>query len=58
MTTYDKNQSKRRLDYRFKNIAWALFLIMVGGLWLLPIKIVPSGSWAIGVEGRRVSQRR
>lgn len=36
---------KRRLD----GIGWALFLIMIGGLWLMPEGTVPEGTWLIGV---------
>jgi hypothetical protein len=30
-------------------IGWALFLIMIGGLWLMPEGTVPEGTWLIGV---------
>jgi hypothetical protein len=36
---------KRRLD----GIGWALFLIMIGGLWLMPEGTVPEGTGLIGV---------
>ena len=41
--------SKWVTDQQLRNIAWALFLIMMGGLWLLPNAWIPSGAWAIGV---------
>jgi hypothetical protein len=37
---------KRELDHQFERISWALFLIMLGGLGLVPG--VPSGTWLIG----------
>lgn len=35
----------RRIDA----IGWALFFIMIGGLWLVPEEIVFEGAWLIGV---------
>lgn len=37
---------KVMLDHRFGSISWGLFLIMIGGLALLPG--VPGGTWLIG----------
>ena len=37
---------RRELDHQLERIGWALFLIMIGGLGLLPA--VPSGTWLIG----------
>ena len=37
---------KRELDHQLERIGWALFLIMIGGLALLPT--VPSGLWLVG----------
>lgn len=37
----------RALDRQLEGISWALFLIMIGGLWLIPN--VPGGVWLIGV---------
>ncbi len=37
------------LNKRLEAIAWGLFLIMIGGLWLLPDKTVPEGAWLLGV---------
>ncbi|HEX8966924.1 MAG TPA: hypothetical protein VF937_03525 [Chloroflexota bacterium] len=34
------------LDHQLERTSWALFLIMIGGLLLLPA--VPSGTWLIG----------
>jgi hypothetical protein len=40
---------KRALDKRLEGIAWGLFLIMIGGLFLVPGNQVPEGTWLIGV---------
>jgi len=37
------------LDKRLDSIGWALFLIMIGCLWLLPDESVPEGTWLIGM---------
>jgi hypothetical protein len=37
---------QRTLDHQFERISWALFLIMIGGLALVPG--VPGGTWLIG----------
>lgn len=37
----------RALDRQLEGISWALFLIMIGGVWLIPN--VPEGVWLIGV---------
>jgi hypothetical protein len=42
---------KRRLNKRLESVGWALFLIMIGGIWLFPWlfpdKQVPEGTWLI-----------
>jgi len=40
---------KKDLNNRLEAIGWGLFLIMIGGLWLVPDAMVPAGSWLIGV---------
>ncbi len=35
-------------DKRFEHTAWGLFLIMIGGLWLVPDHVVPGGAWLVG----------
>lgn len=42
-----QDSDKRALDRRLEGISWALFLIMLGGLALIPN--VPGGVWLIGV---------
>jgi hypothetical protein len=37
------------LNSQFQAIAWALFLIMTGSLWLLPQTLLPGGLWFLGV---------
>lgn len=39
-------REKRVLDRQLEGIGWALLLIMIGGLWLIPN--VPGGVWLIG----------
>ena len=43
-----QDEKKIALDKRLEAIGWALFLIMIGGLWLAPEGVVPKGSWLIG----------
>jgi len=43
------NPEKAALNKRLETIAWALFLIMLGGLALVSKEIVPKGVWSIGV---------
>ena len=44
-----QDQQKRYLNKRLEAISWGLFLIMIGGLWLLPDEKVPEGTWLFGV---------
>lgn len=37
------------LNQRLESIGWALFLIMLGGIGLVPNEMVPEGAWLIGV---------
>ncbi len=39
------NTERKRLD----EIAWALVLVMTGGLWLAPKTMFPEGTWLAGV---------
>lgn len=39
---------KELLNKRLENVSWGLFLIMLGGIWLVPDRYVPEGSWLIG----------
>jgi len=39
-----QNLAKEALNKRLESIGWALFLIMAGGIWLIPGDRVPSGT--------------
>lgn len=40
---------KVALNKRLETVFWGLFLIMLGGQWLLPKDALPNGAWSIGV---------
>lgn len=40
---------KQDLNKRFETVAWGLFLIMIGGISLVPDRLVPDGVWPVGV---------
>jgi hypothetical protein len=44
-TTPDAQGAVRR---RLDDVAWALFLILIGAIWLLPAGTVPEGTWLVG----------
>jgi hypothetical protein len=44
----DQDKQKSGLNRRLEDIGWALFLIMIGALWLMPAGQVPEGTWLIG----------
>jgi hypothetical protein len=44
-----KDPEKIALNKRLETAFWGLFLIMLGGQWLLPKDTVPNGLWSIGV---------
>jgi hypothetical protein len=44
----DEVNARRDLDRRMERVAWALFLIMIGGLGLVPDSSVPNGLWLVG----------
>jgi hypothetical protein len=48
LTTQASDAAKIALDRRFERIGWALFLIMIGGLALVPDRWIPEGSWLVG----------
>ena len=41
--------AKKSLDQKLNAVAWALFFIMLGGLWMVPAGTVPESAWLIGV---------
>lgn len=47
--TSSRNAQKEALGQRLDAIGWGLFLLMLGGLWLVPEEWgLPEGSWLIG----------
>lgn len=45
----DQKAPKGELNKRLESISWGLFLIMIGGIWLVPDAWVPDGTWLVGV---------
>jgi hypothetical protein len=45
----NEDTTKKALDRRLESIGWALFLIMIGGLWLVPKERIPEETWLVGV---------
>lgn len=43
-----KHEEKQALNKRLESVGWALFLIMIGGLALIPDESIPEGMWLIG----------
>jgi hypothetical protein len=48
-TTNIQASEQHNFNQRLEGIGWALFLIMIGGLGLVPDAMVPEGTWLIGV---------
>jgi hypothetical protein len=44
----DQETRKRSLNKQLEAVGWGLFLIMIGGLWLVPDEMVREGTWLIG----------
>jgi len=49
LTNSSQNVEKKALSKRLETLGWALFLIMTGGLFLIPSHLIPPGTWLIGV---------
>jgi hypothetical protein len=47
--TVAPNPEKEALNKRLESIGWGLFLVMIGGIGLVPETTVPNGLWSIGV---------
>jgi hypothetical protein len=47
--TNAQESERSMLNRRLEAIGWALFLIMIGGIGLVPDAMVPEGTWLIGV---------
>ena len=45
----DQKTPKGELNKRLESISWGLFLVMIGGIWLVPDAWVPDGTWLVGV---------
>ena len=43
------NTKDNAIAERLDGIAWALILIMTGGLWLAPAGLFPEGTWLAGL---------
>lgn len=48
-TSTGEGSEKQALNQRLEAISWALFLIMLGGIGLIPDVLVPEGAWLVGV---------
>lgn len=48
-STDDSQAPGGTLNKRLEDISWGTFLIMIGGIWLVPESQVPEGTWLIGV---------
>ncbi len=47
--TTESTSDRQGLGVRLDEIAWALFLIMTGALWLTPGGWAPDGTWLVGL---------
>lgn len=47
--TSSEDAAKRALNKRLEAVGWGLFLIMIGGLALVPDEMIREGTWLIGV---------
>lgn len=47
-TIANHERQTRDLNIRLDEIGWALFLIMIGSIWLLPNVGIPADAWLIG----------
>jgi hypothetical protein len=43
-----QDTQKTALNKRLESIGWGLFLIMIGGILLVPNEQIPEGAWLIG----------
>jgi hypothetical protein len=50
MSTQNIQETKEQvLNKRLERIGWALFLVMIAGIALVPEERIPAGTWLIGV---------
>jgi hypothetical protein len=45
----DSRAPGKAVNKRLEDISWGVFLLMLGGIWLVPAERVPEGTWLIGV---------
>lgn len=43
-----QDAQKAGLNKRLEDVGWGVFLIMIGGIWLVPKEWVPEGTWLLG----------
>ncbi len=43
-----EDERQRELNRRLEAASWGLFLIMLGGIWLVPAERIPEGTWLVG----------
>jgi hypothetical protein len=48
MSTPEENEDTKAVRHRLESLGWALFLLMIGGMWLVPGNSIPQGTWLIG----------
>jgi len=44
----NQDAGKTALDKRLEDVGWGLFLLLTGGILLVPDRQVPQGTWLIG----------
>lgn len=44
----EEDTRKRELNKQIERVSWGLFLMMLGGLWLIPARYVPEDAWLLG----------
>ncbi len=44
----EEQSPNHALNKRLEDISWGAFLVLLGGLWLVPDRWVPEGAWLIG----------
>jgi hypothetical protein len=47
-TLSDRELQKSTLNQRIEDIGWGLLAISIGGILLVPDKLIPPGTWPIG----------
>jgi hypothetical protein len=41
-------EEREILNHRLEGLAWGVFLVMLGALWLMPANTVPEDLWLVG----------